>query len=829
MVLLDGNINNAYGTLIFLTYMFSQIDAQLATTEGNLAKQLDEIHKLRDVISSSKIEQRHIQTSFDHVPQESTETSIETDSQLASPRLPDLEGEQRESKEHSMDYQHLYEELLCELDLARMEMNELIAAHKKEVENIKVAAEEEKVKHLTREDEQSKTLKRLGKDLESSQLALEQYKRDAQSLEDELQRSRQEIIIKDRDLQLLQNRPHRKVLPILPGQALDNEEMTRLREENKELQIDIDDKIAELQKMKREIEVQQAQYETMLVEKRCEYQNELAKIREEGENKSAALQHMMEKEINMSKMRYEIQVEHAQQELKASQLTTAQLKSKLEMAEKQCETLLLDLSQSKETVEMQTSQIAELQKLNTRLQEELCHTQRDKSKSDSQLTQQGDIEQEIQSKLEHLQSLLKQSQSKQVAMMEEMAMEEVDYPVEALPLTSPVVSPSRHSYQPDHSSQEDLVTQMKSQLKDLQMCLVQQGSPQKANELTLVQELLEVNSVLQANLERMQTDKERESAVLKVKDMEIQTLKGRLEEHRLELVSLKNAIFEKLEQTVKSLQQRSDASIHKSSSKLEEVSQAVTKLIDTLQARDERHTSALEILFSELSQSRTAQESYQQEVKQLHSSLDRSREEFLHSEQELKRTLDIKGSEVLELKKRLDKAHANYRSLQAQREDLEREQLRVKLQENFVNPISDIGFQVKEDNVGREDTRDGELKQKNMEMQVLREEARRAEQQQREIQGMVDALHSSMQLKEEEMGNMEAQIRGKEEEIDELRHKLQTVVNEPVEVVMQYVERAPLESVSDAVFSSMQKDIQAGHRQNLQLEAQHEEEVQKVN
>jgi Ca2+-binding EF-hand superfamily protein/chromosome segregation ATPase len=804
-----------------------EIDTQLAYTEGSLAKQLDEIHKLRDILSSAAIDSSHLQTSFNHVQLESTDTSTETDPHVAIRRLPELEMERRESEEYPPDYQQLYEEVLSELDSSKVEMNELIAAHKEEMEKIKSAAEEEIQKHLAREDEQSKTLMRLGKDLESSQLALEQYKRDAQSLEDELQRSRQEIKIKDRELQLLQNRPHRKVLPLLPGQALDSEEIMRLREENKTLQGDINCKIAEVERMRKSEnerqEFQKAQYEAQLEERRCEYQNELAKIREEGESKTTALQATMEKELHMSKMRYEIQVEHAQQELKTSQLTTAQLKDKLEMAEKQCERLLLDLSQSKETVEMQSNQIVELQELQMRLKEKLCHTQRDRSKSDSQLTKEANIEQAIRSKIGHLQSL-----SSQAGVMEEAVVEEVEYPVEALPLASPVVSPSRHSYQSDHSYQEEIVTQMKSQLEDLQMCLVQQSSPNKATELTLVQELLEANAVLQANLERVQTDKEKELAVLKVKDMEIQMLKGRLEEHRSELVSLKNAIFEKLEQTVKSLQQRSDASIHKSSSKLEEVSLVVMKLIDTLQTRDERHTSALETLFSELSQSQTAQESYQQEVEQLHSSLDRSCAELQHTEKQLKRTLDIKESEVSELKERLDKAHTNYHSLQAQTEDLEREQLRAKLQENDVKPPLDIGLEVEEDNERREDTRDDELKQRNMEVEALCEEARRAEQKQSEIQAMVDALHSSMQLKEEEIDNMKAQIREKEREAEELHHKLQTVVNEPVEVVMQHVERAPLESASDALFNSMHKDIQAGHRRNLQIEAQHEKEIGKL-
>lgn len=820
----------------------TQIDSQLANAEDSLVRQLDEIHRLRDMLSSTNVtptDFSYVQTSLNHVHHESTEASAETELDLLE------ELERRESMEHSLDHQQLLKELQNEVDASRGAMNQMKTVHKEEMVRMKLEAGEERQKYLAYEDEQNKILMRLEKELRSSQLALEQYKHDALSLEDQLQKSRQIMKTKERELQLLQGRPQRKTLPLLPGQALDKEELMRLSEDNKKLQEDIRSMRAELEKVQekelQKRESQLVQHEAELEEMRHDYLLKLAVAREDGENKAAAMRTLMEKELRMSKERCEIQVEGAQQELKVSQLTIMQLNGKLELAEKQCESLLHNVSQHRDTAAIQASLIVELEERQVRLQEELSHVQRDKQERDSQLVQQADKEQELYSQLGQLQSLLKQSQSRQAALAEEIAMEETDCPLEAIPLTSPTMSPSRRSFQSDHSFHEEIVTQMKSQLEDLQMCLVQQhSSPSKVNELTLVQELLGTNSALQANLEREQAERKRELVVLERKDLQIITLMEKMEEYHSELVNFKNAMLETFEQALKSLQQRSDASIHKSSSKLEAASMVILQLIETLRAREERHTSALETLISELNQSLIAQESYKEDMKQLHSTLDRSREELDHSEQELKRTLDIKESEVSELRRMLDKAHTNYCSLQAQTDSLEwSERLRVEATQrdsaiNYEKQSSDVGLQVgkegeEEERMGSERKgREIELKQKEKEMEALREEAKRVEQQRSETKSMVDAIRGNMQLKEEEMGYMEAQIHGKEHEIEELQRKLETIVNEPVEVVMQYMEAVPLESVSDAVFTSMEKDLQAGRRQNLQLEVQHREEVKKV-
>ena len=800
------------------------MDSQLARAEESLARQLEEIKGLRDNLSidttPTGLSRAH--NSLEKLRQESTETSTETEPQLSSSSLlGELDRERMESMERSLDYQRQVEELRSELDASRAAIDEQETTHREEKERLKVELEAAKGQFRVKEDEQSKTLMRLGKELQSSQLALEQYKHDAQSLEDQLQKSRQAIKTKERELQLLQGTTQRKPPPILPAQPHDNE---RFSEENKMLQEDMESRIAEaerareadIQKLETQLALAQKetsqlslQHEMKLEEKKREYQSELARVKGEGESKVAAIRATMERELRMSKERYEIQVEGIQQELKVGRLNTTQLQGKLDSAEQQCESLLLEVSQHRETASSQAAQFKELQQLQAQQEEELALQLKATQERDSQLAQAANKERVLRGQVSHLQQQLRQSQQRQAALVEDIAMEDTDYSLQAVLPTSPIMSPSRHSYQSDRSFHEEIVTQMKSQLEELQMCLVQQQStPSKTNQLSLMQELLATNSTLQENLDREQVERERELALLEVRDLEIQALREKLEEHHSELVDLKNAVSEKLGQTLKSLQQKSDASIDDSTAKLEAASMAVAQLSETLRTRDERHTSALETLFSELSQSRITQESYQQEVEQLHSSLDRSHEELDHSEQELKRMLDTKEREVGQLREMLDEAQVNYQSLQAKIEDLDREPPTV------MQPPSTPGHRLLED--------------KEVEMEALREEARRAELLRSKAQSATEAARNEMRQRKEQMDQMEAEIRSKEQEISKLQHKLETVVNEPIEAVMQYVESAPLESVSDTVFASMEQQVQAGRRHSVQLEANHRDEVEKV-
>lgn len=655
----------------------------------------------------------------------------------------------RERGDSSLDKEHL-RKLQYALTTER---NQLITAHQHEVQQIELKAKEEKQKFLDIEDEQNKTLKRLGKELCSSQLALEQYKNDAQSLEVQLQMSRQEIKIKERELQFLRNSPQRKVLPALPKQTQESEELAKLRKEEKNL---YEDKNAEVESLRDALKNEVSrlkEYKTQLKEKECEYESELTKVRKDAEYRANSMQKAMEKELEAMKTQCDIQVESAQQKLKGNQLATIQLEEKLESAEKQCEKLLLDLLHQKDAVATQANQISELEEVQLRLQEMISHADRVKQK---QITME-----QLHNQIENLQAQLK----KREVSVEEIAVEEVDHPLKTLSITSPVTSPSRHSYQSDYSSHEDIVTQMRTQLEDLQTCLVQQHtSPSKSDELTLVQELLETNAILQTNLEREQKERQRELAALEEKDSKMIILTENIEKHNQKLKSFTGNIFENLEQALESLQQRSETCICSSTSKIEAASIAIAQLRDMMR---KNHTK------------------------------------------------------VNELDKQFERTHEILSTVMSQKDDLETD--------IFVIRAPDVGLQAQEDEktVEREITMRN-TSEKDIEIEALWEEMKVVIQQRNESQRITDAICIDMQLKEEEICYLKTQIYIKEQEIAELERKMQKAVNEPVEVVMQYMETAPLESVSDAVITSMQNDLQAGNQQSVQLVAQHKAEVEKV-
>ena len=84
---------------------------------------------------------------------------------------------------------------------------------------------------------------------------------------------------------------------------------------------------------------------------------------------------------------------------------------------------------------------------------------------------------------------------------------------------------------------------------------------------------------------------------------------------------------------------------------------------------------------------------------------------------------------------------------------------------------------------------------------------------------------TDIRRKHNELQRQEHRLSAYEQQIKELQRKLEAVVSEPVEAVIQYVESAPLESVSEAVFVELQHDIQAERAkvrdlQSLQTSAQ---------
>ena len=480
--------------------------------ENNLLKQLSDIHKLQQEISS---------------PKSSTPINDED------------------------DYQQRIKELQRMLDTFTSEKQQLLIAHTEAMDKMQYEAEKEKERIVQIQTEHNKAIMKLTKELESSKMALEQYKNDAQSLEVQLHVLQQEVKTKERELQLSRAKQQRKVLPILPSE---NKEISRLKEENDFLLKDIKAKAMEIERIQELHKCEQEKYEAELKRKQQEYQEEYKRKTEDAESKISALKNRMSEEQASTKARCNIQVESTQQELKSCQLTIEKLRDRVDTAEKQSEQLLYELSQQKDLVKIKEHQLEELQRMQKTYQDEMCCIKQDKQQLELQLTQQ----------IHQLQ--MKQAETKVV---EEVAVMDIDCPLQADMAAIPAMSPSRQSSHSDHSYHAEIVSQMKKQLEDLQMCLIQQhttSGKKNGNELTLVQELLEINASLKEHLQREQKERVKELAALGEKDLKMQALTESEKKHRLQE---NNAVMKRLEQNLQFLQQKSEECICSISDKIQ--------------------------------------------------------------------------------------------------------------------------------------------------------------------------------------------------------------------------------------------------------------------
>ena len=85
-----------------------------------------------------------------------------------------------------------------------------------------------------------------------------------------------------------------------------------------------------------------------------------------------------------------------------------------------------------------------------------------------------------------------------------------------------------------------------------------------------------------------------------------------------------------------------------------------------------------------------------------------------------------------------------------------------------------------------------------------------------------------LQEKECQLREKEEEIQTRDAQIRELKQKLDSVVNEPIEAVVQYIDSAPLESMNDAMLLELQSEMEEERERGREREIQAEKEVTKV-
>jgi hypothetical protein len=543
------------------------IENQLEAMEYNLLKQLSDIHKLQNEVSSN------MNSSSTSLLELTTGAAVQAD----------------QKSETDTDYQHRIHSLQHKIDVFTTEKEHLLTAHREAMD--KMAEEEKKV--IETETEHNKAILRLTKELKSSKMALEQYKNDAQSLEVQLNELQQEVKTKDRELQILQGKQQRKVLPILPSE---NKEFSRLKEEKECLLKDIQVKSAEIERMQELQTTELERYEADLERERQDCQDKLETVTKDAERKIIAFKTKMSEEQALFKMRCNIQVESTQQELKSCQFTLKKLKGIVETAEKQSEHLLFQLSQQRDAVKVKESRIEELENMQKQYQDEISSIQQDKQELELHLNEHIN---QLQSELQIVKSELRLGQTGVVETVPDITCSfEVQMP------HTPVIT-SRQSFHSDLAYNVEIVSQMKEQLEDLQMCLVQQNSYSSTkNELALVQQLLEINTSLKEHLERERTERLKEIATLEDKDLQIQALARGEEEYR---ACLNDSILKGLERDLYNFQQQSEARLSSFSEKLKVANASVLSFIERMKKNRESIVRAETFTSDELHKSQVAE------------------------------------------------------------------------------------------------------------------------------------------------------------------------------------------------------------------------------
>ena len=536
---------------------YTQIENQLENLEVNLGKQLCDIHKLRDKLSNTEM--------GDSDPQSKSLAPV----LVGDPELLASADEVSEEEERSHGYQEEVRDLQHKLEVALAEQQQLMIDHNEALQRIQSDTQDEMQKLIASGKEQNEAILRLRKELHSSQLALEQYKSDAQSLEVQLQLLQHEIKAKERELQLVQGRPFKRFATVPSNVALENEELAKLRDEKKNMQKNIEVKLAEAEELHlHQLQDQEATYKAELEMRAQIHHKELARVREDAMCEITALKATMSKE-HASNMCFEIQLANVQKELNESHLVVKSLTSRLEMAEKHFE----HLSKQREVKE------ALIEATQPQSDTEMSSAERERQEPKEQI--------QLHTELEEMQS--KVTDTMPMVAVEE-ATEGSNYQLSTEVMPSSVMPPMVQCCQ--SGFHEEIVSQMKEQLQDLQVCLVQQTNTSDKNELTLVKELLNTIQALEVSLER-----EQDRSIKELETLEEEKSKALTERDisfSVERAHFYHAVLENLKEAVQFLVQRSESSICSCVKKIEEASKALAHITESMKKAAKADTTQVD-------------------------------------------------------------------------------------------------------------------------------------------------------------------------------------------------------------------------------------------
>ena len=555
------------------------------------------------------------------------------------------------------------------------------------------------------------------------------------------------------------------------------------------------------------------------MQKQIEEQEQLAEL------KIAETKEESQRQITLSKQLSELQLESSKQKLKTSEHRAREFQAKWEASISEYDTALMQLSELREQESCYERELSDFRAKEVQLQYEIERLRADSKHQLEELETSHNTEQEYKEQIASLrEELAGMKHSPPIQDVEETT--DFFMPSHEIIQRSPYpLSPSRLSHHSDQSVHDELISQMKTQLEGLQNILASQGKGGLSigeEELSLIQELLLNNSRLQSELKHERESREHDhvvraldftspNAVVAISPSHLHS--KRQEERALQ--SVVSSLVMDLSSMADSLQAQCSTSFNGCSQRVSNISTLVALLAERLSEKERQHAVVVGNLTDELDKSRIALDSYRFDVDLLKSGLDLSQEDLNRSRGEVEHLQRTRDTEVQTLKTELRRV----KSLKGERDEKEsgrsaREGKHLARSSSFSGMESRSVMRSNTETRGVKKTEGGSnqsrLRVEHRDRLQMEELLRKKES---EVESLIENLKQAtarevaLEKRDREMDDRlrqkERELTSKAQSISVLERKLGALVSEPVEVIIQYREAIPLESVNDAALHHM--------------------------
>ena len=680
-----------------------QLDTQLDIAEKSLAEQMEGVKQL--CVDAAEFETMETQQ-IKQLQEELEKTKMELGEQQAmhektvtrlAKEIKKLEDENQAYTTRSQQLEQSEVNLWNELTSLQTELESERQLREEEVNKLVQKLQERQ--NLLSEIEAQKhgEILEARKELETAQASLVHHQQEIERLTSRMHSSQEALDAKELELAEMQ-----KKFEVGESQQadIDTEEVTRLKtsleqiqeeyaqcsELNEHLQKQVEmfqatveaskqnaeDEISKLRSQlitaHDEISEQSTLYEDEILQLKEDSERKLQSWRDKAEMRLAEVQEGCQRQIQ----RYKVQMEVVQQELKLSEMQQRRLQEKLVEVEQECENALAEINQLREGEESSQMLIADYQAKEEQYLAELAQYRVDMERYQAELSllraDSRRFEDEVSSN-----SGAEEAQVWAAPIDEEIVAVDVTDDLEATPdleatsdfdaTTDLETSRPSSSHYSDVSSHEDLVDQMKSQLEELQKLLALQGAKGGEDavetELSLVQELLSNNAMLQSKVHKMQqkakSERLKHADSLQAKERTIKALQSKMELEMQAAKALVAASSSKLLSNLDTLHNQSNKSITHCGSRVETAASKLSAITAALKDREQRHSSALDGLISEL---RSEVDSYHYEADRLKSRLDKSQEDLNRSHSEMEELQHSREAEMENLRDQLKRVES---------------------------------------------------------------------------------------------------------------------------------------------------------------------------